>query len=238
MAQHPSAFTELAVSMVRAGQEGGFLEDVLRRVADFTEHQEDLKSKVVGAMAYPVFLAGVGTIVLAILLIFFVPKFEPIFKKLEEKGDLPALTQGLLFVSHAVKYYGVVVAVVGAGLVVGCTRRLVRTRERVSASWMALCIKPELLGHAGTIFLNLSLSRFTRILGTLLHNGIPILQALRIAKDSTGNRVLSPWRSTSRPRTSRPATRWPSRSRRAITSRATSSKWWRSARKATISKTC
>src|SRR4029450_824997 len=95
MAPHPQVFNELTVSMIRAGQEGGFLEDVLKRVADFTEHAEDLKSKVIGWLAYPVFLAVVGFIVLNILVIFFVPRFEPIFKKLEEKGELPALTTGL-----------------------------------------------------------------------------------------------------------------------------------------------
>ena len=71
MAQHPNAFNELAVSMVRAGQEGGFLEDVLKRIAAFTEQQEDLKAKVIGALAYPVFLATTGFIVLNILIIFF-----------------------------------------------------------------------------------------------------------------------------------------------------------------------
>ena len=85
MAQYPNAFNELAVSMVRAGQEGGFLEDVLKRIADFTEHQEDLKAKVVGALAYPVFLAVIGFIVLNVLVLFFVPKFEPIFKKLRRE---------------------------------------------------------------------------------------------------------------------------------------------------------
>src|SRR5207253_8999931 len=84
MAQHPRAFDELALSMVRAGQEGGFLEDVLRRIADFTEHQEDLKSKVIGALAYPMFLAVVGVIVLVVLVVGFVPRFEPIFKKPDE----------------------------------------------------------------------------------------------------------------------------------------------------------
>src|SRR5438128_8602632 len=88
MAHHPKAFNELAVSMVRAGQEGGFLEDVLTRIATFTEHQEDLKSKVIGALAYPVFLAVVGFIVVNLLVIVVVPKFEPIFLKLSEKGDL------------------------------------------------------------------------------------------------------------------------------------------------------
>src|SRR5207249_12067828 len=92
MSDHPRAFSELAVSMVRAGEEGGFLEDVLQRIADFTEHQEDLKGKVIGALAYPIFLAVAGVAVLAVLLIFFVPKFEPVFKKLEAEGKLPTVT--------------------------------------------------------------------------------------------------------------------------------------------------
>src|SRR5439155_20003816 len=100
MSHHPRAFSELAVSMVRAGEEGGFLEDVLQRIADFTEHQEDLKAKVVGALAYPVFLAVVGLIVLNALVIFFVPRFEPIFKKLEEQGELPALTGVMMDARH------------------------------------------------------------------------------------------------------------------------------------------
>ena len=106
MAKHPHVFNELTVSMVRAGQEGGFLEDVLKRVADFTEHAEDLKSKVIGSLAYPVFLAVVGFIVLNVLVIFFVPRFEPIFKKLEEKGELPALTIGLMTFSHFLQRKG------------------------------------------------------------------------------------------------------------------------------------
>src|SRR5262249_45517415 len=75
MGQHPGAFPELAVSMVRAGEEGGFMEDVLERIANFTEHQEDLKSKVMGAMAYPIFLAVTGVVILNVLVLFFVPKF-------------------------------------------------------------------------------------------------------------------------------------------------------------------
>jgi general secretion pathway protein F/type IV pilus assembly protein PilC len=187
MAAYPDVFSELAVSMIRAGQEGGFLEDVLRRVADFTEHQEDLKSKVIGAMAYPVFLMIIGSIVLTILLVFFVPKFEPIFKKLDEQGELPFITQALMAISSFVGHYGIFVLIAGVAAYFGYAywartedgRRIVdRIRLRLP------------LG-AGQIFLNLALSRFTRVLGTLLHNGIPILQALRIAKDSTGNRVLA-----------------------------------------------
>jgi general secretion pathway protein F/type IV pilus assembly protein PilC len=188
MAQHPRAFTELAVSMVRAGQEGGFLEDVLKRIADFTEHQEDLKSKVVGAMAYPVFLAVIGFLILNILVIFFVPQFEPIFKGLEEKGQLPGLTKFITGVSHFMQRWQFWVVVFTAGFA------LVYVYRRWTASPAGRMVVDRIrlkMPGAGKIYLSLALSRFTRILGTLLHNGIPILQALKIAKDSTGNRVLS-----------------------------------------------
>jgi len=186
MAQHPGAFPELAVSMVRAGEEGGFMEDVLERIAVFTEHQEDLKSKVVGAMAYPIFLAVTGVVILNILVLFFVPKFEPIFVKLDEKGELPALTKLLIATSHfMLDYWWVVIAAGAVGFF--SIRNLARTEAgRTTMDGVRLR-----LPSAGTIYLNLALSRFTRILGTLLKNGIPILQSLRIAKDSTGNRVLT-----------------------------------------------
>jgi general secretion pathway protein F/type IV pilus assembly protein PilC len=186
MRAHPNTFNDLAVSMVRAGQEGGFLEDVLQRIADFTEHQEDLKSKVIGALAYPVFLGVTGFIVLNILVIFFVPRFEPIFKKLEEKGELPALTQWLMATSHFLQNNGLFV-IAAFGLAVWGVRRWMATDagRLITDRWRLM------VPGAGTIYLNLALSRFTRILGTLLHNGIPILPALRIAKDSAGNRVLT-----------------------------------------------
>jgi general secretion pathway protein F/type IV pilus assembly protein PilC len=186
MALYPRAFNELAVSMVKAGQEGGFLEDVLKRIAEFTEHQEDLKSKVIGAMAYPVFLSIVGFIVLNILVIFVVPMFEPIFKKLEEKNELPVLTQYLMMVSHFMqqRWYFVVG---GIALAVFAYRRWSASesgRLRMDGWRIRLPV-------IGGIYLNYALSRFTRILGTLLKNGIPILQALTIAKDSAGNKVLT-----------------------------------------------
>jgi general secretion pathway protein F len=186
MALHPRTFDELSISMIRAGQEGGFLEDVLRRIANFTEHQEDLKAKVTGALAYPIFLAVTGFIVLNILVIFFVPRFEPIFKKLEDKGELPLLTTMIVTVSHVLQSYMVFVLAAGA-LGIYLFRRWART----DAGRLKLDALRLRIPGAGTIFLNLAISRFTRILGTMLHNGIPILQALRISKDSTGNKVLT-----------------------------------------------
>jgi general secretion pathway protein F/type IV pilus assembly protein PilC len=186
MGQHPRAFDELAVSMVRAGQEGGFLEDVLRRIADFSEQQEDLKAKVLGALAYPIFLASAGFIILNILIIFFVPKFEPIFKRLQDKGELPTLTIGLIGFSHFVQAWGWAVVVVAVGLVVLYRRWAATPKGRMIVDRFRLRIP-----IAGKIYLAFALSRFTRILGTLLHNGIPILHALRISKDSTGNKVIA-----------------------------------------------
>ncbi len=186
MSQHPNIFNELAVSMVRAGQEGGFLEDVLRRIADFTEHQEDLKSKVIGALAYPIFLAVAGFTVLNVLVIFFVPKFEPIFKKLEEKGELPSLTSGLIAASRFIQgWWWLILALLIAGFF------SLRAWMKSDSGRLVVDAWKLRIPGAGTIYLNLAVARFSRILGTLLQNGIPILQALRIAKGSAGNRVLS-----------------------------------------------
>jgi general secretion pathway protein F len=186
MAQHPKVFNELAVSMVRAGQEGGFLEDVLKRIAVFVEHQEDLKAKVIGALAYPVFLAMAGFLVLNVLVIFFVPKFEPIFAKLKEKNELPVMTTYLMAFSHFLQSKQGIATVVAILVAIVLFFRWTRRGGRVWADRNKLKIP-----MFGKIFLNLSLSRFTRILGTMLHNGIPLLRALNIAKDSTGNRVLT-----------------------------------------------
>lgn len=186
LAAHPRAFNELAVSMVRAGQEGGFLEDVLKRIADFTEQQEDLKSKVVGAMAYPIFLAVTGFVILTILILFFVPQFKPMFGDLKKQGELPALTEGLLATSEFLQGYCIPLVVGVVALFLLYFRWAGTESGRITLDRIRLR-----LPQAGKIYLSLALSRFTRILGTLLHNGIPILQALRIAKDSTGNRVLT-----------------------------------------------
>ena len=186
MGQHPNVFNELAVSMVRAGQEGGFLEDVLKRIAVFVEHQEDLKAKVIGALAYPVFLALAGFMVLNVLIIFFVPRFEPVFAKLKEKDELPIITVYLMAFSHFLQSWAGVATAAGIFFGIVLFFRWTRRGGRVWADRNKLR-----LPLFGNIFLNLSLSRFTRILGTMLHNGIPILRALNIAKDSTGNRVLT-----------------------------------------------
>lgn len=186
MSQHPKVFGELAISMVRAGEEGSFLEDVLKRIADFTEHQENLKSRVVGAMVYPFFLMGMGGIVVTGMLVFFVPKFKDMFDSMAARGSLPWATKTLMSLSESMKEYGLVGLLIlgGAGFFL---YRALQTDEGKTRFDLFRLRAPFL----GPIVRSLAIARFCRILGTLLKNGVPILQSLRIAKDASGNRVLS-----------------------------------------------
>jgi type II secretory pathway component PulF len=187
LAYHPHAFNELTISMVRAGAEGGFLEDALQRTADFLDQQDELKAKVVGAMTYPAVLAMAGLTVTLVLLIFFVPKFAELFAKLEERGGLPTPTVWLLWLSDTLgSVYGILLLVALAGVGVWLRVQLVTPRGRLLADRWKLK-----LPVAGKIFLGFALSRFCRILGTLLRNGVPLLKSLRISSDSTGNQVLA-----------------------------------------------
>ncbi len=175
----------MAVSMIRAGGEGGFLEDALARVASFTEQQQDLKGRTSGALAYPIFLAVVGLSVVTILIVFFVPKFEELFARLKARGELPPITEYLLAVSHTMAKWILPLIVVIVGIIL-YIRNYLQTEEGKFAR-DRLQIR---LPMVGGIFKNLAVARFCRVLGTLLHNGVPILRSLEIASAATGNRVL------------------------------------------------
>ncbi|MEM7809175.1 MAG: type II secretion system F family protein [Planctomycetota bacterium] len=182
MGRHPKAFSELATSIVRAGGEGGFLEESLERVAVFTDQQDDLRSKVIGAMVYPLVLITIGVLVVGGLILFAVPKVEQMF---DGRDRLPVLTQALLGFSDFLWSYGWLVAI---ALVAGAyaLRQWASSddgRQRVDAWRTKLLV-------IGPIYLNLAVGRFCRVLGTLLKGGVPIVRALEIASDSTGNRVL------------------------------------------------
>ncbi|MFM2093447.1 MAG: putative type secretion system protein [Planctomycetota bacterium] len=186
MSRHQRVFSEISINMVRAGGEGGFLEDALERIAQFTEQQEDLKGRTVGALAYPGFLAVVGSSVVGGLIVFFVPKFGALFDNLRERGELPAATEWLLWLSETIRTYGLIVVV---GVAIG----FFAARTRLQSEWGRtlrdkLKLKVPVLGP---IFQSLAVARFCRVLGTMLSNGVPILKSLDISRDATGNRVLS-----------------------------------------------
>ncbi len=186
MARYPRAFSEMAVNMVRAGAEGGFLEDALERVATFTETAEDLKGKTVSAMAYPIILGTVGTTVVTVLIVFFVPKFAIMFERLRDRGELPAVTDWLLWVSDMGRNYGIFILAGLAGIITWLYYQVQKPAGRLKADWIK--IKVPL---AGPIFQSFAVARFCRVLGTLLHNGVPILKALEISREAAGNKVLS-----------------------------------------------
>ncbi|MFT7630106.1 MAG: type II secretory pathway component PulF [Mariniblastus sp.] len=185
-ARHPKIFSDMAVNMSRAGAEGGFLEDALQRVAVFTEQQDELKARTVGALIYPAVLASIGSIVVAVLIVFFVPKFGQMFDQLRAIGELPAITEYLLAFSNFVRGYGLILVLVAAVLIVILRIQLNTERGQMFADRMK--IRLPLLGP---VFLSLAVGRFCRVLGTLLRNGVPILKALDISRDASGNKVLS-----------------------------------------------
>jgi len=186
MARYPRVFSDMGINMTRAGAEGGFLEDALDRVGTFTELQEDLKGRTISALAYPVFLFGVGSIVITVLLVFFVPKFDMLFDRLREKGQMPWVTDALLSFSRFLQGYGWIALVLAFVLLFLFRYRLQSEEGKDWADRVKLKI-PVL----GPILMNLAVARFCRVLGTLLSNGVPILKSLDISRSATGNRLLS-----------------------------------------------
>lgn len=186
MQKFPRAFSEMAVNMVRAGQEGGFLEDALERVASFTELQEELKGRTMSAIAYPVILGVVGTSVVTGLIVFFVPKFAVMFDRLRERGELPWMTDALLNFSNFSRQWGWLVLAAGAVAWIFIYLRLQTEEGRLASDRLKLKMPV-----AGGIFQAFAVARFCRVLGTLLTNGVPILKALEISRDASGNKVIS-----------------------------------------------
>jgi general secretion pathway protein F len=185
-ARYPRIFNDMAVNMVRAGSEGGFLEDALDRVAMFVELQEELKGKTVGAMAYPMFIMSVGSIIVTVLLVYFVPKFDPLFNSMRERGSLPAATEFLLAISRITQSYWWVVLMLLAGMVLFLIQFL--KTENGKRTFDRIKIKTPMLG---SVFLSLAVSRFCRVLGTLLANGVPLLKSMDISRMAAGNRILA-----------------------------------------------
>lgn len=186
MRRHPRTFNFLSVSMVRAGEEGGFLEDVLSRISAFNEHQEELRGRVTGAMVYPLFLMTVGLGIVTVMMIWFVPEFASIFARMEDQGTLPWATTTLLAMSDGLQRHGLLI-LIGIIAAVAAAVSYARSEEGIRRidHW-----KLRIPGLGG-ILQNLAVARFCRMLGTLLRNGVPILQSLRIARDASGNVVLS-----------------------------------------------
>jgi type II secretory pathway component PulF len=187
MSKESGIFSELTLSMVRAGQEGAFLEEALQRTANFLRKQDEMRSKIIGALTYPIILGFVGTIIVAAMVVFLVPKFQPFFDRLEQNGSgLPLITVILLGASHTMMHYGLFVILGIAGIVAIVIRAI-----NTPAGHRVLDQIKLKTPVAGAIFHDAAVSRACRVLGTMLKNGVPLLKSLRISSESTGNILLA-----------------------------------------------
>lgn len=179
---HPKIFDRLYVNMVRAGEAGGMLSTVFDRLALFMEKAGKIKGRVMSAMIYPVIIICVAVMIVAVLMVVVVPRFEDIFSGLLKGQPLPALTQVLMNASRFMQQHYVVVLAGVTGL--GCAFMLFAKTStgRRTIDWLAIRL-PVL----GGLNLKAAIARFTRTFGTLLASGVPILQALLITRDTSGN---------------------------------------------------
>ena len=182
MGKSPEVFAELHVAMVRAGERAGFLEDVLSNLSNFIDRQDELRSKVTGAMVYPVMLASFATVAVSVMLIWLVPKFKAFLGE----TSLPLPSRVLFAVSDALLAYWPMIL---GGAVVAAAAGLAYVRSQAGrARWDRWKLRLPL---AGKPIRMVALTRFCRVFGTMLTNGINILEALAISKDATGNALMA-----------------------------------------------
>jgi type IV pilus assembly protein PilC len=184
LAQHPKVFNRLFVNMVKAGELGGVLEVVLKRLAEFSEKAQKIKGKVKAALFYPIAVLIVATAIMILLMVFVVPQFKNVFGGMGMK--LPGFTLFVMAISdmikdHILETMGILVVLVILFLLFIKTKfgRLV---------WDKCKLK---MPAVGPVISKVAISRFCRTLGTLVSSGVPILQALTIVKETAGNVVIS-----------------------------------------------
>lgn len=183
LSNHPKYFSELYVNMVNAGEQSGTLEGVLERLAYFTETEVALKNKLIASMAYPIFMAIIGSIIIWIMLVVVVPKVTRIFETFGK--DLPWYTKLLIATSNFLISYWWLILLLGIGTIVGFKywKRTPKGREL----WDNFKLKLPIIGP---LIRKLAISRFSKTLATLLSSGVPIMKAMEITKKVLVNVVL------------------------------------------------
>lgn len=182
MAEHTRVFPEIHIAMLRAGEKGGFLDQACMRLADMVELQAELRAKIVGSLIYPVVLVSVGAIVLSLIFGVFVPRFEPLFERLDE---LPWITDFVFTIAAGVTTHGLIVAAALGGGVTALV--LLSRRPEVGRKLAELRLRAPVLGP---LLRAMATARFCRLLGTMEVNGVPLLQAMSIASGAAGNPMM------------------------------------------------
>ena len=184
MAKHPRVFDNLYVNMVRAGEIGGVLEAVLGKIAEYLEKRQAMIGKVRSAMMYPAVVSLLATGIVTFILTVIIPKFKTIFEQLN--AELPWLTQMLIEISYTLAHQTVWIVLGIAGLIFGF-RAVYRTR---GGKYMVDSMKLR-LPVVGKIFRKIAIVRFSGTLATLITSGVPILQAIDIVRETSGNEVIT-----------------------------------------------
>lgn len=186
LAQHPRCFDRLFVNMVRAGEVGGVLAVTLNRLAEFIEKAEKIKTKVKGAMVYPVVVLIMALGITGFLMVVIIPKFTEIFRDLMKGKEMPALTQFVANASDTLMHrFPLVLGSIAAAVILF---KLVGFTKAGRYLLDAISLKMPVFGN---LLSKVSISRFTRTLGTLMSSDVQILQALNIVRETAGNMVVA-----------------------------------------------
>ncbi len=183
MSKSPETFPKVYTAMVEAGETGGFLDLVLAQIADFQAREKEMRGKVMTALLYPAILLVLALAVLVFLLVFFIPRFQTLFTGFGAK--LPLLTQIIVGASEVIRSYGLLVAVVV--VVAGFLARAWVVSPAGRRTWEGLILRLPVIGNLVAQF---AMSRFCRMLGTLLGAGVPLINSLNVARRSIGNQIL------------------------------------------------
>lgn len=183
MGRRPDVFPRVHVAMVRAGERGGFLENVLARLGQFVMSQAELRGKIIGNMVYPMMLVVFGAAIMGVVFGFFVPMFKTMLTKSGQEP--PLITRAVFAIADAVGRYGLVTFVA----VVIAVASVYQVSRRPSVRRM-LSLWRTRLPVIGPLVRALATTRFCRMLGTMLGNGIPMLSAMQIAREASGNVLL------------------------------------------------
>ena len=182
MAEHHNIFPALHTVMVQAGERASFIEEVLESLSVFLERLDELRGKVLGALIYPVMLVMLGGTVMVAALVLFVPKFEPMLAGIEK----PMPTEVIFFLSESIRnFWAIIATAIGALVAFFWSAMQSQSSKRAMERWRLK------IPVAGTAMRMVAITRFCRILGTMLANGVPILQALAISRDATGSALLA-----------------------------------------------
>ncbi len=181
--KHPATFNDLYTNLVVAGEEGGILDTILTRLANYIEKSEALKKKVKSALIYPATIVGVAVIVVAILMIFVIPVFETLFKSAGQNLPLPTLI--VMTLSKLIKKY-VIILIPALILLFYIARKYYQTQNGRAVIDRLLLKLPVF----GPLLRKIAVARFSRTLGTLVSSGVPILDGLTIVSRTSGNKTI------------------------------------------------